>query len=121
MCSQGKIDLQKLTIKCSIKIYDISLIFHLNLIYLYYLQVDTQCYLSYVTQYTPTTEDVCSDNYRKKCYIEYTKTAVTETIEKCIIPMERICSPPKYGEVQMNSLTILSEMDYTLSLPKYIY
>jgi len=62
-------------------------------------KVDTQCYLSYVTQYTPTTEDVCSDNYRKKCYIEYTKTAVTETIEKCIIPMERICSPPKYGEV----------------------
>ena len=54
-------------------------------------QVDQQCYLSYVTQYTPATEDVCSENYKKKCYIDYTKTAVTETLEKCIIPRERVC------------------------------
>ena len=38
---------------------------------------------------------------RDRCYIDYTKTAVTETIEKCIIPMERICTPPQYGEVRM--------------------
>ena len=50
-------------------------------------------------QYTPATEDVCSENYKKKCYIEYARTAVTETVEKCIIPRERICSPPQYGEV----------------------
>lgn len=53
--------------------------------------MDQQCYLSYVTQYTPATEDVCSENYKKKCYIDYTKTAVTETLEKCIIPRERVC------------------------------
>merc|ERR550532_1152754 len=56
-------------------------------------KVDTQCYLSYITQYTPATEDVCSENYKKKCYIEYARTAVTETVEKCIIPRERLCSP----------------------------
>ena len=61
--------------------------------------MDQQCYLSYETQYTPATEDVCSENYKKKCYIEYTKTSVTETVEKCYHPMERVCSPPKYGEV----------------------
>ena len=57
----------------------------------HHAQVDQQCYLSYVTQYTPATEDVCSENYKKKCYIDYTKTAVTETLEKCIIPRERVC------------------------------
>merc|ERR1712168_371888 len=62
-------------------------------------RVDTQCYFSYSTQYTPSTEDICTENYKKKCYIEYTKTSVTETVEKCYHPMERVCSPPKYGEV----------------------
>jgi len=62
-------------------------------------RVDKQCYNSYVTQYTPTTEEDCSENFKKKCYIEYAKTAVTETIEKCYHPMERVCSPPAYGEV----------------------
>jgi len=62
-------------------------------------KVDKQCYFSYVTQYTPTTEDECSENFKKKCYIEYIKTSVTETLEKCFHPMERICSPPKYGEI----------------------
>ena len=46
-----------------------------------------------------TLQDVCSENYKKKCYIEYTRTAVTETLEKCIIPRERLCSPPQYGQV----------------------
>ena len=62
-------------------------------------KVDKQCYFSYVTQYTPTTEDECSENFKKKCYIEYIKTSVTETVEKCYHPMERVCSPPQYGEV----------------------
>merc|ERR1711997_363189 len=62
-------------------------------------KVDKQCYFSYVTQYTPSTEDECSENFKKKCYIEYIKTSVTETLEKCYHPMERICSPPKYGEI----------------------
>ena len=62
-------------------------------------RVDKQCYFSYTTQYTPTTEDFCTNNYKKKCYIEYTKTSVTETVEKCYHPMERVCLPPKYGEV----------------------
>merc|ERR1711953_24293 len=53
-------------------------------------KVDKQCYFSYVTQYTPSTEDECSENF---------KTSVTETLEKCYHPMERICSPPKYGEI----------------------
>ena len=63
-------------------------------------KVDQQCYFSYVTQYTPTTEDECSENFKKKCYIEYIKTSVTETLEKCYHPMERVCSPPQYGEVR---------------------
>ena len=69
-------------------------------------KVDTQCYLSYITQYTPATEEVCSENYKKKCYIEYARTSVTETLEKCIIPRERLCRPPQYGEVSHNVLTL---------------
>jgi len=61
-------------------------------------RVDRQCYFSYVTSYTPTTEDVCSENYKKKCFIEYTKTSVEETVEECYHPMERLCSPPQYGQ-----------------------
>ena len=38
------------------------------------VRVDKQCYFSYTTTYTPTTEDVCSENYKKKCFIEYTQT-----------------------------------------------
>ena len=61
-------------------------------------RVDRQCYFSYTTVYTPTTEDVCSENYKKKCFVEYTQTSVEETVEKCYHPMERLCSPPQYGE-----------------------
>ena len=75
-------------------------------------KVDTQCYLSYITQYTPATEDVCSENYKKKCYIEYTKTSVTETLEKCIIPRERLCSPPQYGEVSHNVMRLISVLTH---------
>ena len=62
-------------------------------------KVDRHCYFSYVTQYTPTTEDVCSENYAKKCYIEYSQRSVAETVEKCYHPMERVCDPPRPGQV----------------------
>ena len=62
-------------------------------------KVDTQCYFSYITDYTPTTEEVCSENYSKRCFIELSKKSVQETSEKCYYPTERVCNPPSEGEV----------------------
>ena len=82
-------------------------------------KVDTQCYLSYVTAYTPATEEVnmmmmmmmmmmvmmkmmqvCSENYSKRCFIELSKKSVSETTESCNYPTQRVCSPPSDGEVR---------------------
>ena len=61
--------------------------------------MDTQCYLSYVTDYIPSTEEVCSENYKKSCYIELSKRSVQETEERCDFPRERVCtSLPTAGE-----------------------
>ena len=61
--------------------------------------MDTQCYLSYVTDYIPSTEEVCSENYKKSCYIELSKRSVQETEERCDFPRERVCtSQPTAGE-----------------------
>ena len=61
--------------------------------------MDTQCYLSYVTDYIPSTEEVCSENYKKSCYIELSKRSVQETEERCDFPRERVCtSQPTEGE-----------------------
>ena len=89
--------------------------------------MDTQCYLSYVTAYTPATEElnmmmmmmmmmmkmmmmmimvmmkmmqVCSENYSKRCFIELSKKSVSETTESCHYPTQRVCSPPSDGEVR---------------------
>ena len=62
-------------------------------------KVDTQCHLTYVTEYIPSTEEVCSDNYRKNCYIELNKRSVKETQERCNYPRERVCSPGRPGDV----------------------
>ena len=47
----------------------------------------------------PTTEEVCSENYSKRCFIELSKKSVQETSEKCYYPTERVCNPPSEGEV----------------------
>ena len=70
-------------------------------------KVDTQCYFSYITDYTPTTEEVCSENYSKRCFIELSKKSVQETSEKCYYPTERVCNPPSEGEVTQQFIIIL--------------
>ena len=69
-------------------------------------KVDTQCYFSYITDYTPTTEEVCSENYSKRCFIELSKKSVQETSEKCYYPTERVCNPPSEGEVAVYYLEL---------------
>ena len=62
-------------------------------------RVDHQCHVSYVTQFTPATEELCSETYKKKCFVDFSKQSHQELVEKCYQPQERVCEPPKYGEV----------------------
>ena len=57
-------------------------------------RVDKQCYFSYTTTYTPTTEDVCSENYKKKCFIEYTQTRSNHMTNNHILVS--ICPPQQW-------------------------
>merc|ERR1712038_49575 len=50
-----------------------------------------QCHYSYVTQFTPTQEEVCEENFEKTCSITFKQQAFNETVKKCEkLPVE-IC------------------------------
>ena len=42
-----------------------------------------QCHYTYITQFTPSQEEVCQDNYEKSCQISFNKAAVNETVRSC--------------------------------------
>ena len=46
-------------------------------------------------------QEVCSENYSKRCYIELSQRSVEEREELCVFPRERVCSPPGRGEVRL--------------------
>ena len=50
-----------------------------------------QCHYSYVTQFTPTQEEVCEENFEKTCSITFKQQAFNETVKKCYKPTEKVC------------------------------
>ena len=50
-----------------------------------------QCHYTYVTQFTPSQEEVCEENFEKICSITFTQQAYNETVEKCYTPVEKVC------------------------------
>merc|ERR1719444_390230 len=51
-----------------------------------------QCHYSYVTKFTPTQEEVCEENFEKKCQITFKQQAFNETVKKCYKPVTKVCN-----------------------------
>jgi len=50
-----------------------------------------KCHYTYVTEFTPIQEEVCEENFEKKCQITFKKMASVETVKKCYTPLEKVC------------------------------
>merc|ERR1719238_1958083 len=51
-----------------------------------------QCHYTYVTQFTPSQEEVCAENFEKQCSITFKQQAYNETVKKCYKPIEKVCN-----------------------------
>jgi len=51
-----------------------------------------QCHYTYVTQFTPSQEEVCEENFEKQCSITFKQQAYNETVKKCYKPVEKVCN-----------------------------
>merc|ERR1719361_718530 len=51
-----------------------------------------QCHYTYVTQFKPTQEEVCEENFEKLCSITFKQQAYNETVNKCYKPVEKVCN-----------------------------
>jgi len=51
-----------------------------------------QCHYTYVTQFKPSQEEVCEENFEKSCQITFKQQAYNETVRKCYKPVEKVCN-----------------------------
>jgi len=51
-----------------------------------------QCHYTYVTQFTPSQEEVCEETFEKSCSITFKQQAFNETVRKCYTPIEKVCN-----------------------------
>jgi len=51
-----------------------------------------QCHYTYVTQFSPSQEEVCEENFEKQCSITFKQQAYNETVKKCYKPIEKVCN-----------------------------
>merc|ERR1711962_977857 len=51
-----------------------------------------QCHYTYVTEFKPTQEQVCTENFQKQCQITFKQQAFNETVQKCYKPIEKVCN-----------------------------
>ena len=50
-----------------------------------------KCHYTYVTQFSPAQEQVCSQDYQKTCRISFNKRALNKTVMQCYKPVEAVC------------------------------
>merc|ERR1712025_1259394 len=51
-----------------------------------------QCHYTYVTQFKPSQEEVCEENFEKQCSVTFKQQAYNETVRKCYRPVEKECN-----------------------------
>lgn len=51
-----------------------------------------KCHYTYVTQFSPSQEEVCEENFEKTCQITFKQQAVDETVKKCYRPLTKVCN-----------------------------
>merc|ERR1712025_380893 len=59
-----------------------------------------QCHYTYVTQFKPSQEEVCEENFEKSCSITFKQQAFNETVKKCYRPVDESSCTTKYVEKQ---------------------
>jgi len=67
-----------------------------------------QCHYTYVTQFQPSQEEVCEENFEKSCSITFKQQAYNETVRKCYKPVVKVCNgqgPEKCRTVYESSCT----------------
>ena len=71
-----------------------------------------KCHYTYVTEFLPNQEEVCEENFEKKCQITFKKMSSVETVKKCYTPLEKVCGGgenlgdptlPSYGNAPPSS------------------
>ena len=50
-----------------------------------------KCHYTYATEFRPTQEEVCEENFEKQCQITFKQQAVKEKVKKCYRPMTKVC------------------------------
>ena len=78
-----------------------------------------KCHYTYITQFNPTQEEQCEENFVKSCQITFRAEATRERVQKCYRPQQKVCNGQ--GEEQCrtefeSSCTTRSLAD-TLALP----
>ena len=63
-----------------------------------------KCHYTYVTQFKPSQEEVCEENFEKTCSITFTKRAQNETVQKCYTPLVKVCGGQGAGGQGANSV-----------------
>merc|ERR1711892_682098 len=51
-----------------------------------------QCHYTYVTQFSPSMEEVCEENFEKQFSPSMKQKAMNETVQKCYKPIEKVCN-----------------------------
>ena len=51
-----------------------------------------KCHYTYITQFLPSQEESCEENFEKSCQITFRKQAYNETVRKCYRPTSKVCN-----------------------------
>ena len=51
-----------------------------------------KCHYTYVTQFSPSQEEECEENFEKSCQITFRQEAVRNTVRKCYRPQVKVCN-----------------------------
>lgn len=51
-----------------------------------------KCHYTYITSFKAAQEEVCEENFEKKCQITFKQEATTETVRKCYRPQQKVCN-----------------------------
>jgi len=86
------------------------------------------CHTTYVTEYEPIQEQICEENYEKKCSIVTVDVDVDETVKTCMKPLQRVCNDGptetvhriKRDTLSTHLKSITDLLDETLENPRRI-
>ena len=51
-----------------------------------------KCHYTYVTEFAPSQEEICTETFQKVCQITFKQQPQNETIKKCYNPLQSVCN-----------------------------